>query len=493
MKSLFIVVCTFLIYNHSFSQQIYTKQLTDYPVYEVIGIETSNNVLVAAWMEDDSTLANPDTTNGLNKITVLKLSNDGGLTWSAKQVFDNPARNTNANPTLASDDDGVIYLVQMSVDGPPNPNIGTLDLYRSIDDGKTWSPAKVVVPFSISSWPDKPWLIAKGSGELFLVYTDVLRQNQDDTKFMQSLDSGKTWSAPVSLSTGETVGPSISFGFNNEILISWATSDGPMYFTKSTDNGLTFQTPIKVTTGTVPGWSVTELISSASSSHITVVFHDTHALGPAGSVSSVDGGVNWANPIFHTSSGNLISGDVDTAGNIHIVYNETYNTAKMNTYTVSSSDSGKSYSSPVSLYKTTPSPVPLLNKYIGAYQTLVCSKKSDVKHAFWIDWEDNKYHLNYSSWPKSPSFGVEARLLKDYGIEVFPNPVSKDVSFIGENVLPGTIYYLSNSSGVHLAGGIVREEGELRLNLDYLPKGIYFLVLIDKVDGTLYQSKLIKD
>jgi hypothetical protein len=497
MKYFLILIGVIFIQKVALSQQLYNSQLTDYPAYEVVGIETSNNVLVVAWMEDDSLITDPDTVSAMDKVTALKVSNDGGLTWSTKRIFDDTTRNTNANPTLASDDNGVIYLIKMSVDGPPNPNKGTLDFYRSIDDGKSWSQVKKVVPASNLGFADKPWLIAKGNGELFLVYTDFMRQSPDsDAKFMRSLDSGKTWSSPVSLSTGATVGPSINFGPNNEILVCWATSpnsDGAIYFTKSTDNGLTFQTPVAVTSPPVPGWTVTEIISSSNNNQITIVFHSTHYLGFVGSISSIDGGVSWASPNFHSNSGNLISGDIDTAGSIHILYNELFNGISQNTLIASSMDSGTTFSMPTSLYQTAPLPVSGLDKYIGAYQSLICSKNSDIKHAFWIDWSDNKFYLNYSAWPRSPSFSIKDDFSKSSGVEVFPNPFNAEVSIVSNGLIPGITYNISNSIGVSLLNGVVKERGKLKLNLLNLPKGIYILQLLDSEDKIHYSSKLIKN
>lgn len=118
--------------------------------------------------------------------SAIHRSVDGGATWTHARPFLQAV--VTDGVALAEDEAGTLYGA--SLDG------ATILLVRSTDGGATWRSVTPLVTTAqgspVDAWPvaDRPWLAARGDGELTLVYNQV---GLGTTKCLRSTDGGTTW------------------------------------------------------------------------------------------------------------------------------------------------------------------------------------------------------------------------------------------------------------------------------------------------------------
>ena len=154
----FITVClvTLLTGLHSQSINISNGELFDGEPFMVVN-STNTSHIVIAWMGFD----------GLNLITMkLKISEDGGLTWSAPITL--PHINTGytcADPSMGYDNAGNLFIGY--IDYNPFGTSGKAIVRKSTDGGYTWGdPVEVMDVFSDpgEAAVDRPWMVIDKSG-----------------------------------------------------------------------------------------------------------------------------------------------------------------------------------------------------------------------------------------------------------------------------------------------------------------------------------------
>lgn len=197
------------------------------------------------------------TVRGLALLTLLSLA----LAQAAIAVpgFSRQARLGYQNgdqwePAMAADAHGHIYVLYPqygSVEGCAACTAPTIALLISTDNGVTWQPSKVLLPFSTGQFDPQ---IVVDPMDRQTVYASWLQNNRRDVIVARSLDFGRNWSYSVAERDDEDAdkpvltvhGPDVYVGFNHEEKFIVAASH---------DAGQTF-TPVIVNPQAGPGWSL---------------------------------------------------------------------------------------------------------------------------------------------------------------------------------------------------------------------------------------------
>ena len=138
------------------------------------------------------------------------------------------------------------------------PSDGDLLAWRSLDNGKTWTPGKSVNDVPASATEGLHALASDGKGLLYAAWLDKRGAKGTKLYSAHSKDAGATWSknTAVYLSPDGTIceccHPSLVIGPSGELLVMWRNAlDGSrdMYLSTSRD-GVTFAAPRKLGEGT---------------------------------------------------------------------------------------------------------------------------------------------------------------------------------------------------------------------------------------------------
>jgi hypothetical protein len=297
--------------------------------------------LVAGWMQD------------LYRGYVTAWSTDSGATWTTSTVpgisrCSGDTYELAADPWLSTGPDGITYLAGISLDlndiahptGLPFlPFRSRLQVNRSADGGRSWSPPSVVVGGE-ARLHDKPSLVAdpRRAGHAYVVWTEYLTPlgpPAEGISFSRTTDGGQTWSPPLHLDfpmpAGSTPHGVLLIALPDGALLTLTTmrarngTSDPhrIYAMRSTDGGATWSPPILVAefaatdgrhstpwsdpeTGEAidaPEWA----ISSAVAPSGTVYVAWRHAGSPGAAdiqlAKSADGGVSWTAPTTIASAG----------------------------------------------------------------------------------------------------------------------------------------------------------------------------------------------
>lgn len=157
-------------------------------------------------------------------------------------------------PAMAADTHGHIYVLYPqygSVDECTTCTAPTIALLISSDNGLTWQPSKVLLPFATGQFDPQ---IVVDPVDKQTVYASWLQNNRRDIIVARSLDFGRNWSFSIAERDTEDAdkpvlavhGPDVYVGFNHEEKFIVAASH---------DAGQTFAL-INVNPQAQPGWSL---------------------------------------------------------------------------------------------------------------------------------------------------------------------------------------------------------------------------------------------
>ncbi len=185
-----------------------------------------------------------------SRFTGWSYSVDGGATFTDGGILPANAGGDAGDPLLARDaTTGRIYLVTLGF------TISTLQVFRSDDNGVTWSVPVNGTPGGSSE--DKPWMAVDnfpgaGNGNVYIASRSFGGGN--GIRLYRSLDQGVTFgpNGGVLVTTGQQ-GAYVAIGPDHAVYVFWLASS-TLQMRKSADLGLTFGAPVTVVSGlTAPG------------------------------------------------------------------------------------------------------------------------------------------------------------------------------------------------------------------------------------------------
>ncbi|HEY9401498.1 MAG TPA: sialidase family protein [Pyrinomonadaceae bacterium] len=207
--------------------------------------------------------------NNNENLCVAYRSEDGGVTWTGAQVIPFPDNgkqyNRSGDPVLAVDRGGVFYYAYLLTMGEVLP--GAINLIRSgvavsrsLDGGRTWEPARLLVNREQVGAPsrlfdDKEWIVVDNSGGArdgtIYVHWQIIDNNGSRPTLSslvvsKSTDRGLTWSEPRPFEEKRVTGCAfLAVGPGGE-LVSSSTDAGGYYRVRvSTDGGETWGLPLR--------------------------------------------------------------------------------------------------------------------------------------------------------------------------------------------------------------------------------------------------------
>lgn len=323
-------------------RQGFGERIADTETEATLAVDPQNSrSLVAGWMQD------------LYRGYVTAWSKNSGATWTVSTVpgisrCSGDSYELAADPWLSAGPDSTTYLAGISLDlndaphpsGPPFlPFRSRLQVNRSSDGGRSWSPPAVVVAGE-GRLHDKPSLVADPgrAGHAYVVWTEFLTPlgpPAEGISFSRTTDGGKTWSPPLHLDFPMPAG-SMPIGALIMVLPDGAlltvttmrarngtTDPHRIFATRSIDLGATWSPPTLVTefpatdrrhstpwsdpeTGEAidaPEWAISAAVAPNGAVHVTWRHARAPGVADIRLAKSTDGGASWASPTTVASAG----------------------------------------------------------------------------------------------------------------------------------------------------------------------------------------------
>ncbi len=409
-----------------------------------------------------------------NERVLIHRSTDYGSTWTLIDSIEIlPGEICIGDPVVAVDNSGNFYLVVMRVHSAfPSPFIVDLELYNSVDDGKTWSFVSKPYISNTDFWSDYPQIIARGSGELYLTFSLYKSTRESDSKviFQKSVDEGLSWSNihEFSIPEGEQVimGSDISWGSDEKLHLTYAgVSNSQIYHFHSLDYGLNWS-EISISSIGVTAANITKPISHINFDYFGVLSHKPHNVNtPITYHSFMDG--NWQS--LTLANGAYAQGLITNDGIIHLIYNQRVDNNFLIKY-VSSVDKGQNFSNPIVLYSSD-----FTNDGDGEYQSLFIGTDGKCYLTF-CDWGDD----SRAKLLVFPPYTLGTEEYEEDDILIYPNPATEILTIELTNSSITKSVKLLNIYGT-LIKEIPIENSQMKyeFNISKIPVG-YYIVLVEE-------------
>ena len=287
--------------------------------HEVLEVQAEQNgpVIATAWVEVVK--------GGFKKLVPLpgtqtecgvSVSSDGGKNWTTPEYYHHPGFPGAFNPHVVVTPENVVYAVCLS-DADDYEN-GFLNVTKSTDLGKTWSPWREVAAVT-HGIPDKPTM-TYAAGRLTLTYSHIANTPYGmkcRMKILESDDEGRTWArvaTPRFPRTPKTIDPSkfnilgdntiyaLGSRLTKRTHFLWGEYKGDVYggvwFATKKEDGR-FTRPIKLSEEVMDP-PLVSLYASPDERNLLAVWYNAHARSPQEIAASVsrDGGRTWSKRIL---------------------------------------------------------------------------------------------------------------------------------------------------------------------------------------------------
>jgi len=313
------------------------------------------NVVVAAWRDFRQGWIEPDVVRRIG----YAYSHDGGISWSESQLLPDPLPNhlSQSDPVLTSDASGHFYLSSTSRQPVMNYNRDML-LYKSTDDGQTFSLHATAVPGSGLQGEDKEWIFCDPVPENS-TYDNIMITWRSfgasyGIKFRKSDVGGTNWGPTVNVGDNQSgQGANLATGTDGTIHIVWW--DGGLKYDRSLDGGESFGTDTYISSigsqnnTSFPFISV-DYSEKPSRGNVYITFVDRRTGNDeVWFQRSTDGGDSWMDNAIRVNDVSLNNQywsaiQCDDNGRIFIVYyDEREGPGQMNAYLAYSEDEGDTW------------------------------------------------------------------------------------------------------------------------------------------------------
>jgi len=417
--------------------------------------------------------------------TLIHRSTDYGTTWTLIDSIEVlPGEIIIGDPVITIDNSGNFYLVVMRVrSGYPSPFVVDLELYKSIDDGQTWSFVSKPYICDLDFSADYPQIIAKGNGELYLTFSLVKSNWGYESKviFQKSVDEGISWGNihEFSIPEGELaiMGSDISWGIDEKLHITFAgILNSEIYHFHSIDFGLNWSDISLSDTGETAA-NVTKPISHVNFDYFGVLSHKPHNVNtPITYHSFIDG--NWQS--LTLAYGAYAQGLITDDGITHVIFNQKADNNFLIKY-VSSVDKGLNFSDPSVLYSSS-----FTTDGNGEYQSLLIGTDGKCYLTF-CDWGDDSRAKLLVFQPHT--LGVHE--YEEDNILIYPNPATEILTIKLTNSSVARSVKLLNLEGA-LIKEIPVENSQMKyeFNMSKIPVGYYFVLVVE--DNRILVKNVLK-
>lgn len=263
---------------------------------------------------------------------------------------------------------------------------------RSEDKGKTFE-----MPINLSNnieFSERPQIAATRNG-IFIVWTDTIDSNNKKIIFTKSIDNGKTFSNPVTLSNNSKNSYNVEISaFNENVYVVWqeqgynntGEANDSIIFKSSIDNGNNFNDPIELTANTSDAFPK---INSYGNNVYIVWNNENKKNNGLFFVKSLDKGYNFSKLI--KLSDDVNSGESQLTVNeneILVVWGGFLAKNIDNIYYVKSNDNGNTFTYSKTFYEKTITPnntieYNKLNKIINNPLNVEVTNNDNLSYVVW--------------------------------------------------------------------------------------------------------------
>ncbi len=457
---------------------------------------TDPSVVVAAWRDFREGWQEPNVVRRIG----YSYSHDGGITWSESQLLPDPLPDhlSQSDPVLTSDAAGHFYLSSTSRQPVINYNRDML-LYKSTDDGQTFSLHATAVPGSGLQGEDKEWIFCDpvpGNP----TYDNVMIAWKSfgpsyGIKFRKSDVGGTNWGPTISVGDNNSAGQgaNLATGTDGTIHIVWW--DNGLKYDRSFDGGESFGTDTYISTfssqsNTSFPFICADYSEKPSRGNVYVTFVDRRqGSDDVWFQRSEDGGNNWLdNPVrvnditLNNQYWSAIA--CDDMGRIVVVYyDEREGPGQMNAYLAYSDDEGDSWINERLSNETFSGSQPNGNVRYGDYIDIDAFDGKIV--AVWTDDRAGSYNQEIYTAVVDIPIGVEEykNTHEEFTLyQNYPNPFTGETSIhFNLNKQQAVRIEVFNTSGQLLDVVLDENLGSGRHNIKWHPDGnapgIYILKL----------------
>ncbi|HSG67720.1 MAG TPA: T9SS type A sorting domain-containing protein [Bacteroidales bacterium] len=467
------------------------------------------NVVVAAWRDFRLGWQEP---NVIRRIG-YSYSHDGGLTWSESQLLPdpNPDHLSQSDPVLTSDEAGNFYISSTSRQNVVNYNREML-LYKSTDNGVSFSLHAIAVPGSGSQGEDKEWIFCDPVPDNS-TYDNIMiawRSFGPDPriKFAKSDVGGTNWGPSVPVGDGYWgQGANLATGTNGSIYVVWW--DNGLKFDRSTDGGNSFGIDSYISSygsqiNTTFPFICVDYSQKASRGNVYVVWADRrNGTDDIWFQRSANHGDTWmSQPIMvndiEQNQQYWPTIQCDDNGRIVVVfYDEREGAGIINAYLAYSDDQGNSWTNIRLSNESFNANTPNSNVRFGDYIHVDAYAGKIIP--VWTDDRAGSFNQEiYSAVLDIPISVAEHKMINENFVlyQNYPNPFNNNttIHFDLEKAMNirGEIF---NSAGqlVDIAFDGYMTEGEKQIiwNADQLPAGIYYLKIISGKDFAYMKMSIL--
>ena len=412
--------------------------------------------------------------SGNQSKVLLYRSIDNGVSWSlTDSILPHSGEFELPDPVITCYQLGNFYIAFMRVHpSTSDPALTTVDVetFYSTDDGQTWTFASA--PHLNDSIADYPQLIAENNGMLHLVYSYITGfplVNNSKLIHKKSTDGGVTWSSQlIAPNVLSNIGADLAFGLDSTlILTSGNRNDSTVYAFTSNDAGINWTLHHIFPNISGETHHITKPIAHPLVNGYGILSHKAHQENSPIMYHS------WYDSTFHSTviaNGAYAQGYMDENGTIYITYNQLQNT-NFSIHYIKSTDGGVTFSTPVVLHTAL-----FNNSESGEYQSLLYGQ-DNLFHLTFCDWGDQSIAKTIVFAPSITSNVAEVTP-KENALKVYPNPVAERCTVELPALSTAQQLSLMDINGTVIYSiPVSPSTPTLQLDLSGLENGIYLLRL----------------